>query len=530
MKKLLTFLAVIAMTITCFSQQQVFTVTPVPTSYCENTSITLNFYKIGSPSPATGFSYRVYISSSAPFWTGTAVGVSFSPDSIDGSNFHWLKKYSASAPGTMTVTIPSGFIGTPYISVSLVSSGSPTGSNSPSAGQQITVSSSAIATPTITIVGSQLICNGSSATLTSSSASSYLWSPGGATTSSIVVSPTITQNYSVSISNTCGSATDSKIINVIATPTASITPGFNQTICQGNNMTLTASGGTSYVWHGGSNATSSSIIVSSSNSFYAVVSNGCPAEDDTTATLSVTVNSTPTVSVSMVNDSVCQGDSVLFIASSNSGSFIWNTGETTSMLYVKDSMLHSVIVVDNGCVSLPTTNSIVVLGSAFADAGNDVTITSGSTVLGGSSVATSYSWSPSTGLSSTTVSNPTASPTVTTTYSLIVMNDCGQSIDLVTVTVASTTTAVWNIQKDIVTLRTYPNPSSSDLFVELPEGLLGQTFDITICNVLGAQVLSKKYSDNETIKLDISQFQQGTYMLSINSDKTHYTSMFVKIQ
>jgi hypothetical protein len=55
----------------------------------------------------------------------------------------------------------------------------------------------------------------------------------------------------------------------------------------------------------------------------------------------------------------------------------------------------------------------------------------GSTVLGGSPTASggtaplSYNWSPSTGLSSSTVSNPTATVTATTTYTVTVTDSAG---------------------------------------------------------------------------------------------------------
>ena len=67
-----------------------------------------------------------------------------------------------------------------------------------------------------------------------------------------------------------------------------------------------------------------------------------------------------------------------------------------------------------------------------------------STSIGAASVAGyTYSWSPSTGLSSTIVSNPTASPTTTTTYTVTVSNlfGCSQT-DAVLVTVNPSSTAV----------------------------------------------------------------------------------------
>ena len=78
---------------------------------------------------------------------------------------------------------------------------------------------------------------------------------------------------------------------------------------------------------------------------------------------------------------------------------------------------YTVTVKDNlGCTT--TFNTVVVLGSNFALTPQiDPTICEGrSTQLQLTSNATQYVWTPSTGLSSTTISNPVANPTVTTQY------------------------------------------------------------------------------------------------------------------
>ena len=85
-----------------------------------------------------------------------------------------------------------------------------------------------------------------------------------------------------------------------------------------------------------------------------------------------------------------------------------------------------------------------------ANAGIDQTICLGSsTSIGGSPTATggtpgyTYSWSPTIGLSSATVSNPVASPSVTTTYTVTVYDALAfTGIDVVTVTVNSLPNAV----------------------------------------------------------------------------------------
>src|SRR5690606_33935739 len=102
-----------------------------------------------------------------------------------------------------------------------------------------------------------------------------------------------------------------------------------------------------------------------------------------------------------------------------------------------------VLVTDaKGCQESDTV-VVTVNPLPIVDAGQDVEIChDSSTVLGGSPTATSgtgsytYSWSPSIGLSSTSVANPVANPTVTTTYIVLVTDAKGcQESDTVVVTV-----------------------------------------------------------------------------------------------
>jgi len=90
---------------------------------------------------------------------------------------------------------------------------------------------------------------------------------------------------------------------------------------------------------------------------------------------------------------------------------------------------------DIGCEAI-ATSSVTVLDIPNPDAGVDVEICDGEEIeLIGTGGGT-YSWSPAIGLSDPNIANPTASPSVTTTYTLTVTNADGCSdTDEVTVTV-----------------------------------------------------------------------------------------------
>ena len=134
--------------------------------------------------------------------------------------------------------------------------------------------------PTVT-VNNATICGGQTATLTATTTATggtYLWSPGGATTQTIDVSPATTTSYTVTYSNgNCSSAPATGVVTVSASPTLSVN---SSTICQGASATLTAtaspSGGT-YLWTPGGATTQTLTISPTTTTTYSVTYslNGC---------------------------------------------------------------------------------------------------------------------------------------------------------------------------------------------------------------------------------------------------------------
>ncbi len=113
------------------------------------------------------------------------------------------------------------------------------------------------------------------------------------------------------------------------------------------------------------------------------------------------------------------------------GSYNWTVPNTASGLFLV-RLTSNIIAVINDVSNGPST-----LLTPVAQAGANLFVCQGDSVtLMGSGTGT-YSWSPATGLSSTTVANPKASPSTTTTYTLTLTNSFGcTSTDQVLVTVA----------------------------------------------------------------------------------------------
>lgn len=135
--------------------------------------------------------------------------------------------------------------------------------------------------PTATITGNVGICGTSgSNTLTATGGSRFLWSTG-ATTPSITVSPSVTTDYSVTVTNFVGGC------EAYDTATVTVSPGIGDpnvqdiTICNGSSGNLTARGGGTYLWSDGSTTASISVSPTVPTDYYVTVTLGTCTEVDT---------------------------------------------------------------------------------------------------------------------------------------------------------------------------------------------------------------------------------------------------------
>jgi len=140
--------------------------------------------------------------------------------------------------------------------------------------------------PEITITTSDsTICNGDSATLTASGGATYLWNTTD-TSAVIPFSPDITTTYTVNVTSAEGcSNTASTTITVNPLPTAEINSS-DSTICAGDSVTLTASGGATYLWNTADTAAAITVVPDSTTTYTVTVTDaeGCNASNNVTVT------------------------------------------------------------------------------------------------------------------------------------------------------------------------------------------------------------------------------------------------------
>ena len=432
-----------------------------------NCSYTLNSYSVTLYSPATSYSFWVYTTSFCS-WMASTSGCS------------WLTFTNSTGTGNGMVTF----------NITENTSSSARSCNITVGGQTFTLTQNGYSGPcssppiapsnleVVGTIGSNILYVG--------------WSDNSTTETSFVVerAPTVTGPFTTIATlgpNTSGYA-DYNVIGGtsycyrvkaccnsncsaytnIACQTActySVTPtgvvATANTICAGESVTLNVEGGTlgtgaSWVWrlspcHTGTivgNGSTITITPSASGTYVVGAENAsCPMPNTYCAVKYITVNPLPAASTISANGvtTFCEGNSVT-LTGNNGG--IWNNGATTSSITVNTSGDYFVTN-SNACGNSVSNHILVtVIPLPIALAGVDVDICSGtSTSIGSSPVVNyTYSWSPTTYLSNSTISNPSASPISSTTYTVTTTNSLGCfSSDQVIVSVNSGPSAAGTI-------------------------------------------------------------------------------------
>ena len=243
--------------------------------------------------------------------------------------------------------------------------------------------------PTPLISGNTVICQGSSTTFDAGSGYiSYQWTPSGNTQT---VNVGTAGNYSVIVTDANGCTASASTSLTVNTATANITAQGPTTFCQGDNVMLTANGGSNYLWS--NNETTQSITVNTSGTYTVTVTatNGCTAISTPVAT---TVSVPVATAIAQGSTTLCPGDDVTITANSGS-SYLWSTNETTQTINVSQAGSYSVTVTNSiGCVAVSNivpvsvsqpTAAITALGPTTFCIGDDVELEA--------NLGSSYLWS-----------------------------------------------------------------------------------------------------------------------------------------
>jgi hypothetical protein len=206
-------------------------------------------------------------------------------------------------------------------------------------------------------------------------------------------------------------------------------------ICAGTSTQLSASGANAYSWDNGLGAGANKTVSPTTTTTYTVTgSNGLGCEVSESITINVIAS--PTVTASANQTVICAGD-VVELSAGGASSYSWNNGLGAGATQTVSPTVSTIYTVTgtNGANCSSTAN-VTITVNAFPVVtinASVLTICEGTTVALAASGATSYSWTPTTGLSAGTGAAINASPTTTTTYTVEGTNNCGTDTEDVTI-------------------------------------------------------------------------------------------------
>jgi hypothetical protein len=334
-------------------------------------------------------------------------------------------------------------------------------------------------------------CNQNNGTIASSVSGgtipyTYLWSNGSTNNNIVNLSA---DNYTLLVTDNNGcSTTTTASISSSETGTVSIT--INSTIkCYGDNngiITGNMIGGTpnyKYTWSNNTTEQTVSSLIAGNYTLTVTDNNGC--SESATVILTQPLALTITSEVKSDTCTKYKGTiSVTAFGGTGNYSYAWNNNSSNQQIDQLSAGNYYLIVSDsNGCTKTMST-TVNDINTTSADAGADITINQGdSTQLNGtgSPVKASFNWKPSYSLNNPNITNPIATPKVTTTYTLTVndVNGC-TTVDVVTITVETDCS-----KNDIFIPNSFsPNEDGNNDFVYVRSNCI-KTMNLSIYNRWG---------------------------------------------
>lgn len=213
---------------------------------------------------------------------------------------------------------------------------------------------------------------------------------------------------------TTGCSSPRAMTTVVVDPLQITATASATTVCDGDQVTLTGSGATTYVWSSGGTA-AVEIVNPSTTTTYTVLGNdpnGCSGS----TTVTVNVNALPNINVTAASGLICEGSADTLTASGGV-SYAWSSGGTTATEIVMPTTntTYTVTGTDaNGCTSTSAITVNVNPSPAITALTLDTTVCDGSAATLIADGGLSYLWN-NNNTNDTIVVNPIGTTTYTVT-------------------------------------------------------------------------------------------------------------------
>ncbi|MBI3501119.1 MAG: PKD domain-containing protein [Bacteroidetes bacterium] len=399
--------------------------------------------------------------------------LSLTASTISGATYNWNgpNSFTSAAQNPVISAVTSAAGGTYSVTATVSGCTGPAGTTS-------VVVNTAPATPS---PGSNSpVCTGKTLSLTTSSvpAGSYNWSGPNSFTSSLQ-NPTIagvssaaagTYSLYISVPGCVSSSTGTVAVTINQTPSPPTPLSSNSPVCSGNNLSLDAStvASVTYNWKGPNSFTSTdedpvlSGVSTAAGGTYSVSITSAAGCTSSTATISVTVNQTPSAPTASSNSPLCTGVTLSLTASTLAGAtYNWNgpnsftstlQNPTIASVTTDNAGTYSVTATKSGCTGPAGTVSVTISAPTSPTAGSNSPVCSGKDLsLTASTISgAAYNWTGPNSFTSTD-QNPV----------IVAITTAGSGTYSVTSTVSGCTGPVVPISITVNPTPATPSPSSN---------------------------------------------------------------------
>lgn len=359
------------------------------------------------------------------------------------------------------------------------------------------------------------INEGDSGILTASGGDSYLWNTGE-TTQSINVNPIVDVTFTVTVYQNGCENTDS--VNVFVNPAAEANAGDDIAICNGEQTTLTATGGDLYLWSTGETTQSINVAPTNTTNYSVIVSNDFSSDTDE---VTVFVNPLPELEVSG-DVSILKGEFVT-LSASGANTYEWSNGAVLPNIAVSpmETTTYFVTGFINNCSDTKEV-TVSVFDEVVASAGSDVSICAGESTMLTASGGDNYLWS-----NGEITQSIEVSPLEDTLYTVIVTNELDSDTDSVEVLVSQCVTEEINLDFDYQIYLTSGNPNELNISLS---GLDGDAA-ILMHDLTGKLLYTESFDDNNGSsfirKLNVGGYSKSIYLITLEEQGRKITKKVV---
>lgn len=180
--------------------------------------------------------------------------------------------------------------------------------------------------PLVGISSQSYVCQGATAVLTATGATTYTWNTG-VTGAALSVTPSANSSYSVTGTDANGCKNTSEF-NLVIYMTPVFTVTGKREACRNEKITLTASGASNYTWSTGDQTPS--VTYGFISNTIITVSSGTADCAPGTFSLSITVNQSPSITVTATSAAIYAGQSTQLTAISTATDYSWKPSDGLS--------------------------------------------------------------------------------------------------------------------------------------------------------------------------------------------------------